>query len=131
MTEDANTTYSPLVEYFRGAYAMLLAEAKAAMKDAEEHPEAADSFALQGWQVKALPLLEQRGADIEAAVAQFAQGDPQLILRQAQSVRGLGKNLTDAVSLQVAGPEHEKKLSDLLTMVAVTAYRLCEAAGMS
>lgn len=102
---------------------------RAAIAEALADPATADSELLSRWQTRAFPVLERYQGEIHAAAEAFARGDAGPIVNQASYQEGLAKNL-DIFLLDFAGPEYEKKLDDLETLVVLTSYRVCQAAGL-
>lgn len=118
-----------LVQRFESVFAAFVDSVKAAVAEAEQRPEFAESFSLRSWRAMALPLLEKGKSDIQTATAAFKQGDARPILVQAEDKRGLAKDL-DGFPLTFAGPENAEKLESLVTAVVAVAYQVCAAAGI-
>lgn len=118
-----------LVVRFVQAFDDFLGCLKEAIEIASGKAAGVDSQAVEAWKARALPVLERYGNEIHAASEAFGRGDPAPILKQADIQGGLAKNL-DGYPLDFAGPEYEKKLDDLETLVVVVSYQVCQAAGL-
>ena len=129
MPENIHNISVTQVESFAASFAAFVTEVANAVRDAEQAQNIANAHSLQGWQKKALPLLQKHNAAIQAAAIAFQQGNAQPIMEYAERERGLAKDL-DGFPLDFAGPEHQAKLEFLLTRVVTIAYQICSAAGI-
>lgn len=118
------------VDRFVRAFDDFIVCLKSAIAEASANPAMMDSELLISWQKKALPVLEGCQGEIHVAAEAFACGDTGPIVRQADHQAGLSRNL-DCFPLNFAGSQYEKKLDDLVTLVVVTSYRVCQAAGFA
>lgn len=129
MAGDPSAIPPDAVERFAKNSAQFVQALQAALNEAAGKAELAGTPAFRVWQAKALPLLQQKDAAIQAARQSFAQGDVQPILEQAEDKRGLAKDM-EGFPLTFAGEDSAGDLEDLQTLVVLAAFQLCEAAGI-
>ena len=123
------------VERFATAYRAFVAAVRQAIEDGQHQiaamaPSAPAAADLSEWQTRVLPLLENRYAEIEHAVAQFQEGNGSQVAQCALDASGLAKNL-DNFSLDFSGQEHQEELKALLSRVVLAAYPIYSAAGLT
>lgn len=118
-----------LVERFAKTFAAFVDAVRDAATKAASNPELAGTPAFRAWQTKALPLLQEHNAAVQAALSHFQAGDVRSILVLAEDKRGLAKDL-DGFPLTFAGADLAENLEKLETAVVVAAYQLCAAAGI-
>jgi len=118
-----------LVERFAKTFAAFVDAVRDAVTKAASNPELNATQAFHAWQMKALPLLQQQNASVQAALGHFQAGDVRSILMLAEDKRGLAKDL-DGFPLTFAGPDVAENLDKLETAVVMAAFQLCAAAGI-
>ncbi len=82
-----------------------------------------------GWQQKILPLLENRLAAAQTALAHHAIGDEEPLIHIALKSRFLARD-TDGYTLGFAGEELAKQFEDRRRLVVFAAWQVCESAGV-
>ena len=118
-----------VAERFAKAFAAFVDAVRAAVTAHVTNAAVANTPSFLAWQTRALPLLEKENATIQNAMALFLAGEMRTLLDLAAENRSLGRKL-DGFDLNFAGAESARKLSELETAIAVTAYQVCAAAGV-
>lgn len=118
-----------LAERFSKAYEEFVDAVRSIVNEAVGNPSLSSSPGLLMWQAQALPRLEQKNERVQNAMALFLVGETRSIVNVASDERHLSREL-DGFDLNFAGADRGKTLDQLETMVAVTAYQVCAAAGV-
>ena len=118
-----------LAEHFAQAFAAFVDALRAAVNETAQNPALSNSRALLLWQTQALPQLEKKNDSVQKAMALFLVGEERSIVEAASDARHIDKEL-DGFDLNFAGEERGRNLDQLETMVTVTAYQVCAAAGV-
>lgn len=118
-----------LAERFAKTFAAFVDALQDAAAKAASNPQLNGTHAFHAWQTKALPLLQQQNAAVQAAMENFQAGDVRPMLVFAEDKRGLAKDL-DGFPLNFAGSDVGENLEKLQTAVVMAAYQLCAAAGI-
>lgn len=131
MTTPSAPTAIPqaLAEHFAQAFAAFVQEVWLAITTHVSSPAIANTPAFLSWQTRALPLLEKENVAVQNAMTLFLIGEMGTLVSLARESRSLAKKL-DGFDLNFAGAETGKKLDQLETAVVITAYQLCQAAGV-
>ena len=104
MAEGSFRRFTGSVERFAKVSALFVEALRVAVAEAAQNPELASTPAFRAWQSKALPLLQQKNASIQAAFARFTEGEVRPIVALAEDKRSLAKDL-DGFPLTFAGQE--------------------------
>ena len=118
-----------LAERFSKAYAEFVGAVRSIVDEAVANPSLSSSPGLLMWQTQALPRLEKKNERVQNAMALYLVGETGSIVNVASDERHLSREL-DGFDLNFAGADRGKTLDQLETMVAVTAYQVCAAAGI-
>ncbi len=89
----------------------------------------ASSSQSSGCRQRVLPLLENRLADAQTALAHHAIGDQEPLVNLALKSRYLARD-TDGYSLSFAGEELATQYEDRRRLVVFAAWQVCESAGV-
>ena len=113
----------PVAERYFNALKSLVLTVQSAIRNAENASEAA------GCQQKMLPLLENRLASAQKAMAHHAIGDQEPLVSLALKSRYLARE-TDGYSLSFAGEALATHFEDRRRLVVFAAWQVCESAGV-
>lgn len=117
------------VERFVQAYQAFLSQVRLAIEAVREEQSIGSQEAAAEWERRVLPLLEERFHSVQAAVSKLGAGDASELVQRADDATGLSKNL-DLFPLDFAGTEQGEALRQKLSLVIVTAYQVCNVAGL-
>ena len=116
-----------VVKRFVRSFDEFLAAVRAAVLEAAQKPEYANTVAFKTWQNKVLPKLDQQYAAIQNGFALYQIGETGTIARLAEDKRGLAKDL-DGFPITFAGPDRAQIIDRYETAVVRAAFDLCLAA---
>lgn len=130
MTQETPAVVPPLLaERFSKAYTEFVDAVRSIVNEAVRNPSLSSSPGLLMWQTQALPRLEEKNERVQNAMALYLVGETRSIVNVASDERHLSREL-DGFDLNFAGADRGKILDQLETMVAITAYQVCAAAGI-
>jgi hypothetical protein len=113
----------PIAERYLNALKELVSTVRSALAAAGNLPQTS------GWRQNMLPLLENRLAAAQTAMAHHAIGDQEPLVSLALKSRYLARD-TDGHSLGFAGEELAAQYEDRRRLVVFAAWQVCESAGV-
>lgn len=117
------TIPQPVAERYFNALKGLVSTVRSALGAAGNAPQSS------GWKKDMLPLLENRLAAAQTAIAHHAIGDQEPLVDLALKSRYLARE-TDGYSLGFAGEELAAQYEDRRRLVVFAAWQVCESAGV-
>lgn len=113
----------PIAERYLDALKELVSTVRSALATAGKAQQTS------GWRQKMLPLLENRLAAAQTALAHHVIGDQEPLVSLALKSRYLARD-TDGYSLGFAGEELAAQYEDQRRLVVFAAWQICESAGV-